>query len=338
MGDLLISLPCFRYIKTLHPNDEITVLTNKPVMGKASQIEELFQNENLFTSVIKYNLGTRNIIKLIKLCFDLRKKKFDYLYFILAERGRVANIRDFVFFKLSGIKKIVGLKIKYRKKNKQINYKTVCIEPESERLLKNIGASNRVDLKNNFWWNLHLSETEIEVAKKIIEDMSILEKFITICPGTKQDIKDWSIENWISLVKKLNEYKNEYSIVLIGSADEFERCEILLSQWNGKGVNCAGMITPRISAAIIKQARLYIGHDSGPMHLAAAVNTPILAIFSSRNIPYEWYPFGGKNIVLYNRVECLGCYLEKCSKYKNKCILSISPLEVFSCIKYQLNK
>ena len=50
-------------------------------------------------------------------------------------------------------------------------------------------------------------------------------------------------------------------------------------------------------------ARLFIG----PMHLAAAVGTPCVAIFAARNIPRQWFPYGAHHRILYHRVECAGC-------------------------------
>jgi len=51
-------------------------------------------------------------------------------------------------------------------------------------------------------------------------------------------------------------------------------------------------LSPRQSAAVLTEARLFIGHDSGPMHLAAAVGTPTVGLFGNNNQPRKWHPFG----------------------------------------------
>ena len=80
----------------------------------------------------------------------------------------------------------------------------------------------------------------------------------------------------------------------------------------GPVVNLCGKLTPRESAAAFERARMFVGHDSGPMHLAAAVQTPCVAIFAARNIPRVWFPFGEQHRVVYHRVDCMGCGLETC--------------------------
>ena len=102
-------------------------------------------------------------------------------------------------------------------------------------------------------------------------------------------------------------------------------------------MNLCGALTPRESAAAIARARLFVGHDSGPMHLAAAVGTPVVAIFAARNIPRQWFPYGKQHQVVYHRVECWGCGLETCIEQQKKCLMSIRVDEVMSCGRSQLS-
>jgi len=72
------------------------------------------------------------------------------------------------------------------------------------------------------------------------------------------------------------------------------------------------------------------------MHLAAAVGTPVVAIFAARNIPRQWFPFGSKHRVVYHRVDCWGCGLETCLEQKKKCLMSITVDEVMGVVVEQL--
>ena len=119
-------------------------------------------------------------------------------------------------------------------------------------------------------------------------------------------------------------------MVFIGSEDEYSRCSRISQHSVGSVLNLCGLIEPRISAIIIRKAKMFIGHDSGPMHLAAAVGTPVIAIFSARNKPGEWFPNGDIHKVLYHKTECFGCNLEVCDVENNKCIRSITVLEVMN--------
>jgi len=93
-------------------------------------------------------------------------------------------------------------------------------------------------------------------------------------------------------------------------------------------VNLCGQVSVRESAALLAHARLYLGHDSGPMHLAAAVGTPCVAVFSSRNLPGEWFPYGTQHRMLYQAIWCQGCGLEVCIERNKACIRSITVDQV----------
>jgi ADP-heptose:LPS heptosyltransferase len=98
-------------------------------------------------------------------------------------------------------------------------------------------------------------------------------------------------------------------------------------------LNLCGQLTPRESSAVYRRACVYLGHDSGPMHLAAAVQTPCVAIFSARQPAGVWFPFGLGHRVLYRPVDCRGCGLETCIVERKKCILSITVDEVMEEVR-----
>jgi ADP-heptose:LPS heptosyltransferase len=73
-------------------------------------------------------------------------------------------------------------------------------------------------------------------------------------------------------------------------------------------------------------------HDSGPMHLAAAVGTPSMAVFSARAKPGIWFPRGVGNRILHRDVSCGGCGLEVCTVERKRCITEIGVDEaVVAC-------
>ena len=117
-----------------------------------------------------------------------------------------------------------------------------------------------------------------------------------------------------------------------------ERGDELCHEWVGPTLNLAGKLTPRESAAVLERARLFIGHDSGPMHLAAALGTPCVAIFSARNKPGVWFPRGDGHKIIYHQTECYGCGLTVCEKYGAKCIGSVTVEEVEAGVDDLLGK
>ena len=164
---------------------------------------------------------------------------------------------------------------------------------------------------------------------------------IAVSVGTKVQAKDWGRENWRALLGRVAAEFPGRALLLVGAAEESEASEFAAEGWrtNGGGpvVNLCGALTPRESAAAIARARLFVGHDSGPMHLAAAVGTPVVAIFAARNIPRQWFPFGKQHRVVYHRVECWGCGLETCIEQQKKCLMSIRVDEVMQVVSSQLS-
>ena len=79
-------------------------------------------------------------------------------------------------------------------------------------------------------------------------------------------------------------------------------------------------------------ANVFMGPDSGPMHLAAAVGVPCAIAFSARGKPGIWYPTGNYNQIIYHKVECYGCNLETCVAEAKRCLTSISVNEMYEAV------
>ena len=205
-------------------------------------------------------------------------------------------------------------------------------EHESSRLARLIEKIGYADCEKATSWNLNLSKTEYELAENLIAPLN-KKKFFVFSVGAKASVKDWGQDNWRKLIIELHKIYPQISIVFVGSKDEYDRCQNLLKLWSNLAINLCGRTPPRVSAAVISYGKLFVGHDSGPMHLAACVSTPIVAIFSSANKPGEWYPYGKTNQVLYNQVDCYGCNLFECKTYDSKCIKGITVQNVISKIQ-----
>ena len=299
LGDTVVALPCFRLIREVHPHARITVLTNTPVSGKAAPLESVLQNTGLIDDALHYPLGLRHPGKLFRLLSTLRAQRFDLLVSLTASRGLLSSIRDYLFFKACGISKITGIPFARYDLVRQPLPSGTGFEPEAERLLRRIGTLGSADLNDRRSYDLDLTAEEDAEAKRLLAEKAISGKFIAASLGTKSPLKDWGAENWNSLLAKLSRACPGHALVLLGSADEFDRSDALLASWEGPRANLCGKASPRVSAALLRQARLYIGHDSGPMHLAAAVGTRCVTIYSAQSPPGQWFPFGEGHINLY---------------------------------------
>ena len=145
--------------------------------------------------------------------------------------------------------------------------------------------------------------------------------------------KDWGIPNWRRFLQALALAYPGRALLLAGAREEAAATDAASEGWKsvpqaGPALNVCGLLTPREAAAAFEGADLFIGHDSGPMHLAAAVGTPTVAVFAARNKPRTWFPVSAPHCVVYHRVDCWGCGLETCLEQRKKCRLSITVDEV----------
>jgi ADP-heptose:LPS heptosyltransferase len=210
---------------------------------------------------------------------------------------------------------------------------TTLFQSESARLVSNLRGIGEVDLNDDRWWDLNLSVSEHAQAGLFLSGAIDNLPFLAISVGTKAQVNDWTEPNWLRLVGALNDNYSDWGLVALGAPEEYARSENLLDLWKGPKLNLCGKPSPRVSAAILARAELFIGHDSGPMHLAANVGTRCVVVFSARVRPGVWYPRGNVHQILYHETECAGCGLFECVAHNKKCILSIEPDDVLSAVE-----
>ena len=333
LGDTVVALPAFHLIARAFPDSERRVLTNYPSTDKEAPINTILEGSDLVHGYITYPLKLRNPRQISELRFKIGRWKPDILVYLAAPRGRIKAFRDALFFRFCGIKTLIGVPYnKVLQENKLLPDKCFYEHEAArlERCLSNIGNSR---LDDPLSWDLRLRDHEQDRAKEVLQYFKPGLPFIACSVGTKVDVKNWGQKNWKNLIKQLFQKYNNCGLVLIGSKEEFKYSEKISSLWSGPKLNLCGMLTPRESAAVLKLAKIFIGHDSGPTHIASSVGTPCVAIFSARNKPGVWFPYGAGHKIIYHKTDCFGCGLEICNNEGKKCINSISVEEVLEAIQ-----
>jgi ADP-heptose:LPS heptosyltransferase len=356
LGDMLVALPSLHLVARAFPNAERRMLTNIPVNAKAPAAAAILDGSGLVNGYMRYVVGTRSVRELAGLWWTLVRFRPQVLVYLAAARGVEAAKRDAAFFRLCGVRRMIGVPLT---EGMQRNFYGAAsggrdramgdgnLEPEAARLARNIGELGDVGevgdparLSDPASWALHLSEAEFAAADAAIGVEALALKPIAVSVGTKVQAKDWGKENWRALLAKVAAAYPGQSLLLAGAPEESAASESAADGWreNGGGpvVNLCGKLTPRESAAAFARAQIFLGHDSGPMHLAASVGTPCVAIFAARNIPRQWFPFGSQHRVVYHRVECWGCGLETCIEQQKKCLMSISVDEVMEAVQSRM--
>lgn len=287
LGDTVVALPCFHLIRRVFPENRIYLLTNKPVSWKAAPAMAILENSGLCDEAVSYPVGTRNVRELAKVRQLVRVIQPGLVINLTAGRGLLKSLRDNIFFHICGVKKIIGTPL-HRRDFKVQATSNGRFESESQRLATRLRPLGVIDLSDRSAWKLGLSQKERNQSLEFLP--ASCKNYIVVSVGTKLMANDWGEENWGNLLAMLSKEMRATKLVLLGAADEWERSERLGKAWSGDYLNLCGKISPRVSAAILERCRLFVGHDSGPMHLAAAAGTSVVAIFSWHNPPGQWFP------------------------------------------------
>jgi heptosyltransferase-3 len=329
LGDTVVALPALNLVRTAFAGAELCLLTNKPVASKAAAMESVL-GPNFFAEVIDYPVGTRNPAKLLAVARRIRAGKLDILVNLSAARGRLKALRDRCFFRLAGISRVVGSPLAREDFEVSLLSGSALYESETRRLLRRVSELGSINLDDAASWDLRLTAGERQTGESHLPPYE--SPTIACCFGTKMQAKDWEVPNWRQLVARLSAALPGWRLVVVGSTDEVARAEECASGWRGPMVNLCGKLSPRKSAAVLEKCAVFIGHDSGPMHLASAVGTPCVAIFSARNLPGQWFPARPGHSVIYHKTDCFGCMLETCVAERKRCIMSITVNEVFRAV------
>ena len=337
LGDTLIVLPAFHLVRKAFPNAHITLLTNIPVHAKAAPMEAVLGGAGFYDDVLRYPVSMRNFDGLVRLRKALKAGAYDGLVYLASPKGGVmTSLRDYLFFRSCGIPHVIGVPFSRSTLRSLPVPGTYLFTSRTSRAMEALSVLGKIDASKPFAWDLRLTNEETREAENLLGRHGITTKFLALSAGTKMPAKDWEEYNWVALVRRLSVEYPDLPLVLLGVSEEWERSERLMEIWSGPKANLCGLTSPRVSAATLQSALVMVCHDSGPMHLAATMGVPCVAIFSARAKPGEWFPHGDNHTVFYHKTACWDCALEECVEKAKVCILSITVDEVFAASVKQL--
>ncbi|MFC5864585.1 glycosyltransferase family 9 protein [Acidicapsa dinghuensis] len=331
LGDTVVALPCFHLIERKFPNAERRLLTNFPIHAKAPASAAVLGDSGLVHGYMRYTVGTRSAGELLRLAREIRRFKPDVLVYLMPVRSTASVQRDKWFFRVAcGVRHIVGIPVPEQLERIE-NSSTGMYQSEAVRLaltVSALGDAGVSELKN---WSLRLTDSERNKARTGL-GQKVGQPLVVCGPGTKMQAKDWGQENWRLLMEKLSSAYPGFGLAMIGAKEDSEVSEYAAAAWLGPKVNLCGILSPRETAAVLEHAAVFLGPDSGPMHLAACAGVPCVIAFAARGLPGVWYPAGSQHRVIYHKVDCFGCNLETCIEQDRKCLTSITVDEMADAV------
>jgi ADP-heptose:LPS heptosyltransferase len=330
LGDTLVSLPSLRAIRDHFSSARIVLLSNADTTGGNVNVREVVP-EGLVDDWLQYPSAgvSRQLRNSLELLIKIRRYSFDVLIYLAPRLRNARDVRrDLVFFRLAGIKKVIGAD-GFQPLPKFQNQSLPRVTNEVDHLLERISLSGiSVPKAGGVKVDLQLSNAEHRKAINWLQSKFRefeARQLVGFGPGSKWPSKVWPEERFQEVGRLLI---NEFDIdpIVFGGPKDRAQGDRLIRSW-ARGANAAGELSVREAAATLSHCRMYVGNDTGTMHLAAAVSVPCVVAMSALDWPGHWYPYGEGHMVLRKSVPCEGCLLKVCDR-DMKCLNDISTLEV----------
>ena len=313
IGDIVLSTPV---IQTMYENCN----SPKIVYVLKKEYENFKYLLPHVSEVITYD--KKSILNLITLIFRLRRYKFDIAI------NLHATFRSALITRLSGAK----LRLVHNHSGKDwFTSAPLGIKEEPKPItLRDLETLKPLAIKmpplNSIKTKLTIKEKDI----KYIDDR-LDANTAGFGIGAKRPAKMWKTANFIELGKKLTEKKMKIA-VFASSSEREQGLQIVNAIGNNAKLYC-GLDFLKL-AFLLKQLTVFIGNDSGPRHMAAALGVKTLTFFGPED-PVEWHPYSEKDghIALMHRLDCINCAKNDCPKGTRECMDLITVSEALSAVE-----
>lgn len=346
LGDTLAAVPALWVIRESFPGARITLLCDQQCGKDYVLAAEVFRDSPLVDDFIFYPVDNSVKGRLLKgwrmLCLwgQLLSRRFNRLvYLVPSQREQNSIKRDLRFFRLTGIKQIIGEKGFCYFPGRQDGRPLPKVPHAADLLLSRLAIAGlivpppgkgRVDLAIN--------DPERKVvdhwARSLFSDGK--RPWVAIGPGSKMPVKVWPKERYEKVV---NDLIDDFDIwpVVFGGKNDRDLGESLVARW-GRGYVAAGSLNIRESMAAMERCVFYLGNDTGTLHMAVAAGLKCVGIYSARYYPGNWDPYGDGHKVFQKYVPCEGCLLEECCDHDMACIKAVTAEEVLQACRQMLNE
>ncbi len=317
IGDVLLATPVFRALRHQYPGARISALVN------AGTDEVLRRNPN-FEEIFLVPRGTWKTQ--VRFFCDIRSRWFDCVI-DLTDGDRSAVIS---FFTGASIR--IGLNHERRWRGwlysqaVEAPYGAMHMVDYHAQALTCLGVSANVGEPELF-----VGEEDELAADRLLHHAGRGgEKWVMIHPAARYWFKAWPPERFAGLSDTLVE--RGLKVVLVGHSDDQGIGEVVQGTAKHKLISLIGQTSLLELAGLMKRCALFIGNDGGPMHMAAAVGCPVVALFGPTD-PMVWGPKGKQTAVLYKGLDCRDCFYPGCFRGESSCMKQISVDEVYEAAR-----
>ncbi|RJQ47404.1 MAG: glycosyltransferase family 9 protein [Nitrospiraceae bacterium] len=213
------------------------------------------------------------------------------------------------------------------------NRKVDLSKEEEHKVYKYLQISSAAGASyENPYANLKASDAHVRSVKNKLSSMLISENKPIICihPGAGKKFKEWTSEGFIEISDWLS--SEGLQVVFIGGNRDLPKIYEIIAGLKSHAYNMGGMLSLGELIALLEISSLYIGNDTGPLHIASAVGTiPAIGLFFHPGAHKRWFPFTKDSTVLRGDVGCRECKGNHCLTFE--CTKKLTPSEVKSALE-----
>ncbi len=329
IGDTILTVPFLRNLRRAYPAATIDVLVGPEsgaVLEGCPYVDELISFDT--TRFHKYDRGKGRPRNFMAYAVDLRQRKYDLV--LVLKRSWSSGLLSW----LTGARWKAGYDTEGRRffLTHPVSWNKDKHEVESTLdVLRAIG----IPVLDNYL-EAWVSPVEKDQISKMVPELAKNGKHVLIHAAAAHPDKMYPLEHWAVVIQRL---ADEFALVpfFTGAERDKELYEELQTMSGVKGVNLAGQLTLRQSLALYQRMDLAVCVDSGPAHMAAAVDTPTVALFGPTDFN-RWRPWGAEHVAVFDQASAE----RRCAVHDNcplaRCLAKLDPQMVISECRAALSR
>lgn len=316
IGDAVMNTPALAAIRATFPRAEIVLVAN-PIVA------DLFMHHPCCDRVLVFDKKRKDkgIVGLMRFSAQLRKERFDIAILLqkaieAAIMARLARIPVIIGYKTDGRGFLLSHSMIFDKNIQDQHHVYHYLH-----LLKLLGING-----NNYQQVLHITPAETAWATTLLAT----KKWVAINPGAAYgSAKRWLPERFAEVGDLVAE-RYGLKVILIGGPVETDIGAEIEQLMSVKPLNLIGKTTVREMMALVSLVRLMVTNDSGPMHIAAALKRPIVAVFGPTDHKTT-HPYGTVHRIVRKEFSCAPCLLRECP-IDHRCMVAVTVQDVMAAI------
>ncbi|RKY42852.1 MAG: lipopolysaccharide heptosyltransferase II [Candidatus Makaraimicrobium thalassicum] len=325
IGEVLLSSVAVEAIKSSYPGTDVSFVTSeysRPLLEGRADIKKII-------TVDTFEKGNW-LFKAFRLALLLRKGRFDAA--VVLNPHKTLHLACF----LAGIPVRAGYDRKWgfllNKKMRDERGKGEKHEIEyTMDLLRLVGIDRAAQAPSlSVGSKAESTVADLMAEKNVNEDIPL----IAVHPGSSNPVKMWPHERYAELIRRIKA-DMDCNVAIIGDRREGILAWKIIRETGADVLDLTGALDLKELAAFLARSVLFIGSDTGPMHMAAAMGIPVIAIFG-RNIPgvspVRWRPWGEKHVVFHENPGCVPCHDTACP-YDYRCLRAVTVDAVFEAAR-----